>query len=100
MALRKELEEKRRKEGKSQEPKLTPKQKELLDQQLDKESLIRQRVSSIKATVYGLESSRIAFGILIIMGIVLGGSCYTDSICCLRGKSFFVCKSGWRRSTS
>ncbi len=51
MALRKELEEKRRREGKVQEPKLTPKQKELLDQQLEKESQIRQRVSSIKVKV-------------------------------------------------
>lgn len=44
IALRKELEEKKRKEGKLVEPKLTPKQKEALDTHLEKESLIRRRL--------------------------------------------------------
>ena len=51
LALRKEIEEKKRREGKLTEPKLTPKQKELLDGQLEKEKLVRQKVAKLKADV-------------------------------------------------
>ena len=44
IALRKEMEEKKRREGKLTEPKLNPKQKEALDNQLEKESLVRKRI--------------------------------------------------------
>ena len=49
IALRKELEEKKKREGKWQEPKLTPKQKEAMAIQLEKESLVRNRVKNNKA---------------------------------------------------
>ncbi len=48
IALRKELEEKRRREGKVVEPKLTPKQKEALNTQLEKEEAKRQEVAALK----------------------------------------------------
>ncbi len=51
LALRKELEEKRRKEGKVVEPKLTPKQKEALNQQLEKEDIRREEVKLLKGKV-------------------------------------------------
>jgi hypothetical protein len=51
MALRKELEEKKRREGKLAEPKLTPKQKEMLDAQLEKEKAVRQKVAKLKNDV-------------------------------------------------
>ena len=51
IALRKELEEKRRREGKVVQPKLTPKQKEMLNAQLEKESKIRAEVAAIKNRV-------------------------------------------------
>ena len=44
IALRREIEEKKRREGKLTEPKLNPKQKEALDNQLEKESLVRKRI--------------------------------------------------------
>ena len=44
IALRKELEEKKRKEGKMVEPKLNSKQKEVLEAHLEKESAIRGRI--------------------------------------------------------
>ena len=48
IALRKEIEEKRRREGKTVEVKLTPKQKELVNAQLEKEDSIREEVKEIK----------------------------------------------------
>ena len=42
-------EEKKKREGKWQEPKLTPKQKEAMAIQLEKESLVRNRVKNNKA---------------------------------------------------
>jgi hypothetical protein len=48
VALRRELEEKKKLEGKWVEPKMTPKQKEAFAIQLDKEKLIRQRIQKIK----------------------------------------------------
>ena len=51
IAMRKEIEEKKKREGKWQEPKLTPKQKEALEAQLEKESLIRNRLKSLKSTL-------------------------------------------------
>ncbi|XP_014262100.1 eIF-2-alpha kinase activator GCN1 [Cimex lectularius] len=44
IALRKELEDKKRKEGKLTEPELTPKQKEMVKIQLEKEAFIRNRL--------------------------------------------------------
>lgn len=49
--LRRELEEKRRREGKIKEPQFTPKQKEAMKLQLEKESAIRSRVSSMNTVV-------------------------------------------------
>ena len=49
IALRREIEEKKKREGKWQEPKLTPKQKEAMNAQLEKESLVRNRVTNTKA---------------------------------------------------
>ena len=48
IALRKELEEKRRKEGKTSGPKLTQKQKEVLETHLEKESAIRKKLSEAR----------------------------------------------------
>ncbi|XP_046688091.1 eIF-2-alpha kinase activator GCN1-like [Homalodisca vitripennis] len=47
LALRRELEEKRRREGKGKEPELTPKQKEALRMQLDKEAAIRDSLTAL-----------------------------------------------------
>jgi len=47
LQLRRELEEKRRKQGKLKEPQLTPKQKEALRLQLEKESAIRARLNEL-----------------------------------------------------
>jgi hypothetical protein len=47
LQLRRELEEKRRKQGKLKEPQLTPKQKEALRLQLEKESSIRARLTEV-----------------------------------------------------
>ena len=47
LALRKEIEEKKRREGRLVEPKLTPKQKELLSAQLEKERKTRAHVASL-----------------------------------------------------
>ena len=49
IALRREIEEKKKREGKWQEPKLTPKQKEAMNVQLEKESLVRNHVRDTKA---------------------------------------------------
>ena len=56
LALRKEIEEKKRREGKLPEPKLTPKQKEMMDAQLEKEKVVRSRVAKIKHEVDGVSS--------------------------------------------
>ena len=48
IALRKELEAKRAREGRAGPEKLTPKQKEAVAQQLDKESKIRSRVAEVR----------------------------------------------------
>jgi hypothetical protein len=45
--LRREIEAKKQKEGKSKEPQMTPKQKEAIKNQLDKESLIRAKLASL-----------------------------------------------------
>lgn len=45
--LRRELEEKKRKQGKLKEPELTPKQKEILRLQLEKESGIRAKLTQV-----------------------------------------------------
>ena len=49
IALRREIEEKKKREGTWQEPKLTPKQKEAKTAQLEKESLVRNRVKNTNA---------------------------------------------------
>ncbi|RZF42658.1 hypothetical protein LSTR_LSTR001453 [Laodelphax striatellus] len=51
MALRRELEEKKRRQGKIKDPELTPKQKEALRIQLEKEAAIRKRLSELNADV-------------------------------------------------
>lgn len=48
LALRRELEEKKRKQGKIKEPELTQKQKEALRQQLEKENAIRDRLTQVR----------------------------------------------------
>ena len=50
IALRKELEEKKRREGKLKAPELTLKQKEVMKAQLEKEATIRTRVAGLLAT--------------------------------------------------
>jgi hypothetical protein len=47
LQLRRELDEKRRKQGKLKEPQLTPKQKEALRLQMQKESAIRARLTEV-----------------------------------------------------
>jgi hypothetical protein len=47
LQLRRELDEKRRKQGKLKEPQLTPKQKEGLRLQLQKESAVRARLTEV-----------------------------------------------------
>nr|XP_018901965.1 PREDICTED: eIF-2-alpha kinase activator GCN1 [Bemisia tabaci] len=51
MQLRKELEEKKRKEGKIKEPEYTPKQKEAIKAQLQKESAIRKKLTQLQENV-------------------------------------------------
>eukprot|EP00095_Tigriopus_kingsejongensis_P007819 maker-scaffold204_size260821-snap-gene-1.47 protein:Tk07819 transcript:maker-scaffold204_size260821-snap-gene-1.47-mRNA-1 annotation:"translational activator" len=51
IALRKEIEEKKRREGKHVPPKLTTKQKETLKSHLDKESKIRRDVKAVKESI-------------------------------------------------
>ena len=51
IALRKELEEKKRREGKLVEPKLTQKQKEVLEAHLEKEAATRKRLKEAKEKV-------------------------------------------------
>ncbi|KAL9698248.1 hypothetical protein quinque_001689 [Culex quinquefasciatus] len=47
LALRREIEEKRRKEGKSKPPQLTPKQKEAIEKQTEKERAIKARLREL-----------------------------------------------------
>lgn len=47
LALRRELEEKRRREGKIKEPEMTPKQKEAMRLQLEKEAAIRLALTEV-----------------------------------------------------
>ena len=47
IALRRELEEKKKREGKWQEPKMTPKQKEAFNIQLEKETIIKNRLKAL-----------------------------------------------------
>lgn len=51
LQLRRELYEKRKKEGKIKEPKLTPKQEEILKTQMAKESTIRKRLTELKLKI-------------------------------------------------
>uniref|UniRef100_A0A1B6CCQ0 TOG domain-containing protein n=1 Tax=Clastoptera arizonana TaxID=38151 RepID=A0A1B6CCQ0_9HEMI len=51
LALRRELEEKKRKEGKIKAPELTVKQKEALKQQLEKENAIREKLTQLNESV-------------------------------------------------
>ncbi|XP_050089217.1 eIF-2-alpha kinase activator GCN1 [Anopheles aquasalis] len=56
LQLRRELEEKRRKEGKWKPPQLTPKQKELIDKQREKENAIKARLRALNDTITTLVS--------------------------------------------
>lgn len=47
LQLRRELEEKKRREGKGKEPELTPKQKEAVKLQLDKEAVVRDALTLV-----------------------------------------------------
>lgn len=49
LQLRRELEEKRRKEGKAKEVPLSAKQKEVMKAQLAKEDLVRQRLTAVSS---------------------------------------------------
>lgn len=51
LQLRRELEEKKRKSGKLKEPELTPKQKELIRLQKEKESVIRSRLQGLNSKI-------------------------------------------------
>ncbi|XP_034188694.1 lethal (3) 80Fj [Osmia lignaria lignaria] len=51
LQLRRELYEKRKKEGKIKEPKLTPKQEEILKTQMAKESAIRKKLTDLKLKI-------------------------------------------------
>lgn len=51
LQLRRELYEKRKKEGKIKEPKLTPKQEEILKTQMAKESAIRKKLTELKLKI-------------------------------------------------
>ncbi|KMQ96025.1 translational activator gcn1 [Lasius niger] len=51
LQLRRELYEKRKREGKIKEPKLTPKQEETLKAQIAKENSIRKRLTELKAKI-------------------------------------------------
>lgn len=53
--LRKELEEKRRKEGKVKPVQYTPKQKEAIKAQMDKESAIRARLTKLQVALVNVE---------------------------------------------
>lgn len=54
--LRREIEEKRRKEGKAKPPVLTPKQKEVIQNQVEKEKSIRQRLKKSHDSLISLIS--------------------------------------------
>ncbi|XP_053680198.1 eIF-2-alpha kinase activator GCN1 [Anopheles nili] len=56
LQLRRELEEKQRKEGKWKPPQLTPKQKEVIDKQREKENAIKDRLRSLQDTITKLIS--------------------------------------------
>lgn len=56
LQLRREIEEKRRKEGKAKPVQLTPKQKEAIKNQTDKENAIRTRLTSINGKLLKLIS--------------------------------------------
>ncbi|PSN31349.1 eIF-2-alpha kinase activator GCN1, partial [Blattella germanica] len=56
LQLRRELEEKRRKQGKLKEPELTPKQKEVLRLQLEKERAVRARLTELNKRLEGVVS--------------------------------------------
>lgn len=51
LQLRRELYEKRKKEGKIKEPKLTPKQEESIKAQIAKETSVRKRLTELKAKI-------------------------------------------------
>ncbi|KAF7417549.1 hypothetical protein HZH68_000202 [Vespula germanica] len=51
LQLRRELYEKRKREGKIKEPKLTPKQEEILKGQIAKENSIRKRLTELKSKI-------------------------------------------------
>ena len=51
LQLRRELYEKKKREGKIKEPKLTPKQEEILKTQIAKESAIRKRLTELKCRI-------------------------------------------------
>lgn len=52
LQLRRELEERKRREGKIKQPELTPKQKEMIRVQLKKEAAIRARLAEINNQVW------------------------------------------------
>lgn len=52
MQLRRELEEKRRKEGKIKEPQYTPKQLEVIKNQRIKEQAIREKLTKVLSNFY------------------------------------------------
>nr|XP_040228816.2 eIF-2-alpha kinase activator GCN1 [Anopheles coluzzii] len=56
LQLRRELEEKRRKEGTWKPPQLTPKQKEVIDKQREKENAIKARLKALHDTITTLIS--------------------------------------------
>uniref|UniRef100_A0AAG5CZ96 TOG domain-containing protein n=1 Tax=Anopheles atroparvus TaxID=41427 RepID=A0AAG5CZ96_ANOAO len=56
LQLRRELEEKRRKEGKWKPPQLTPKQKEVIEKQREKENAIKMRLRALNDTITTLVS--------------------------------------------
>lgn len=56
LALRREIEEKRRKEGKSKPPQLTPKQKEAIEKQTEKERAIKSRLRELSNIITTLIS--------------------------------------------
>ena len=51
LTLRREIEEKKRKEGKIKAPQLTPKQKEAIKNQTEKETAIRERLSGLNSNL-------------------------------------------------
>ncbi|KFB35881.1 AGAP001700-PA-like protein [Anopheles sinensis] len=56
LQLRRELEEKRRKEGKWKPPQLTPKQKEVIEKQREKENAIKARLRALNDSITTLVS--------------------------------------------